>query len=1000
MPMKTLTIIQLTGVFCAYLFASVGLPAFALGKRLSRHRAPERFIIYFMTGNFCIMNLVFALQLLKISYPVTLILGTLILTIAGKIVADSISIRQLTEDYLKYFRRVAGGQMGHRTARYKVYGYLKSRLARLGRWLVHFLVFRFFDCALIAFFLLIMWWAYGSNLLQHFGYMESDIVIHNYWINALGDNDIFVAGVYPYGFHCVIYYLHAVFGFETFTLLRVFAFVENVMLHLMMLFVLRLCCKSRYMAYAGTILFVLGEYFRVYTYSRYYAALPQEFGIIFILPSVYFLFAFFEARRREPDVPTSRKRGRGRLSRKADKRKKKASREELETEESGIDTEAAVTADTEVDTTAVVAADTEVDTPASAMAEAILEEDLNAAGKPRSLIFFLKTHLEEAKAENVKGRKRLKALFKACLQALKEYHSERKKKLHVSDSRIYLACFCTSFSMTLAVHFYGTMIAGIFCIGIAAGYCFVIFRKKYFRSVMTAGVLSIMIAVLPMLLAFLGGTRLEGSLRWGMSIIMGGVEEEAAAEEEEEVEAGKEEEAEAGKAEAKPSVAVDLPEAFEWPEAYAPDEPFPMIYMNQPITVFQDEDGNFTAYLTESLDADGNIIEPSSEVQSADENVAVGSSGSQAGDGDIADSSAGSQAQDGAEDQDHIQEAPRESLSVRIARFSERVKNMWNYVSPTLRYSLYANVFRLPDVASARYIIYSFFVLVGLGFFYQLFRRQYCYGAMLASTGFFMLFMCVMMISAYIGLPVLMDFNRGSIYFSYCTPLSLTILADGVLYLPFSLFRNKAARFFSHVLNLLSLAVVFLAMYYTVDIGGMLRQPLNPSGQEMNEAVACLRDIVAGEKDFNWTIVSANDELRMGWDHGYHYETITFLEDMERLEEDTMIRIPTPVVFFFIEKIPIDYDLTGYENSGQSVSEEGADRILPPNSGIGMYQKENRWILMSRMYYWAEEFKKSYPGEMTVYMETDQFLCYRIEQNPYRLYNFAIDYGYNNRYFR
>ena len=50
---------------------------------------------------------------------------------------------------------------------------------------------------------------------------------------------------------------------------------------------------------------------------------------------------------------------------------------------------------------------------------------------------------------------------------------------------------------------------------------------------------------------------------------------------------------------------------------------------------------------------------------------------------------------------------------------------------------------------------------------------------------------------------------------------------------------------------------------------------------------------------------------------------------------------------------------------------------------------------MSRYYYWAEAFRKLYPNEMTVYYETDEFICYRAEQNPYRVFNFAIDYGYN-----
>ena len=35
---------------------------------------------------------------------------------------------------------------------------------------------------------------------------------------------------------------------------------------------------------------------------------------------------------------------------------------------------------------------------------------------------------------------------------------------------------------------------------------------------------------------------------------------------------------------------------------------------------------------------------------------------------------------------------------------------------------------------------------------------------------------------------------------------------------------------------------------------------------------------------------------------------------------------------------------------------------------------------------------------MKVYLETENFVCYKVKQNPYRLYNFAIDYGYNELY--
>ena len=62
---------------------------------------------------------------------------------------------------------------------------------------------------------------------------------------------------------------------------------------------------------------------------------------------------------------------------------------------------------------------------------------------------------------------------------------------------------------------------------------------------------------------------------------------------------------------------------------------------------------------------------------------------------------------------------------------------------------------------------------------------------------------------------------------------------------------------------------------------------------------------------------------------------------------------------------------------------------------MNAYNRLNRWITMSRMYYWAQEFQKRYPNEFQVYFENDNFVCFYIEQNVYSLYNFAIDYGYN-----
>ena len=296
MSMVMLTILQLAGAFASYLFVTIALPAFVFGNKLKGHRTVERVMFYFMVGNFCVMNLVFLLELLKISYPATLILGTFLLTFVGRIMVKPTDIAKV---FAGNFKRFAGGQMGKKTAFVKIMAIIKRHIVRFIDWICHYIVKRFMDCALLIVLFVILWKMYGYNLIEYFGYKASDMPVHNYWINSLNDNDIFVAGVYPYGFHCVIYYIHAIFRIDIYVLLRVFAFVQNVMLHLMLLCFLKLCCKSRYLPYAGVYIYIIGGYLKGNTYARYYATLPQEFGFIFIFPAIYFIIAYFKCRNEE-----------------------------------------------------------------------------------------------------------------------------------------------------------------------------------------------------------------------------------------------------------------------------------------------------------------------------------------------------------------------------------------------------------------------------------------------------------------------------------------------------------------------------------------------------------------------------------------------------------------------------------------------------------------------------------------------------------------------------
>ena len=197
------------------------------------------------------------------------------------------------------------------------------------------------------------------------------------------------------------------------------------------------------------------------------------------------------------------------------------------------------------------------------------------------------------------------------------------------------------------------------------------------------------------------------------------------------------------------------------------------------------------------------------------------------------------------------------------------------------------------------------------------------------------------------------------------------------------------------VQKVIAFGMVIISLGYSTK-EGWVKKSFGGGDLEMNEAILCTTNILKENKGKNdtWTIVSENDELRMVELYGTHTETITFLEQMEHWNQTKEILIPTERVYFYIEKKPLNY-ADEYEGEIPKISEKQAQKALPESTGMNAYSGTNRSITMSRMYYWAQEFQKLYPNEFKVYFEDENFVCYYMEQNVYRLYNFAIDYGYN-----
>ena len=393
MSMTTLVILRFVGIFAAYTGLTVLLPAIMFRRILAGRRLSEQFLMCYTFGNFYIINIVFVVQLLHISGFWTLVLFTAVPGILIWSRVNRVSLRELCMKTGIVCKKILQGSMGIKGFLYRVKNRSKAVLKK-AVWLFYCeVVCNTLQWILAGAVIAALFWIYGRQLILTYGYRASDIPVHLNWINQMSRGNLFASGVYPFGFHCMVYYLHAVFGFDTYVILCVFYLVQVFFIHIVLLAMLKLLCRSLYLPYAGIMVYILGSFWARQTYSRFGSSLPQEFGMIFVIPSVYFLIGFFQT---------------------------------------------------------------------------------------------------------------------------------EKKNLKNRETKLILGCFALAFSLTLAIHFYGTMIAGLCCIGIAVGFGTRFLNKEYFRRIMLTGIISVFLAVLPMGIAFAGGTPLQGSLGWGLSVINGG----------------------------------------------------------------------------------------------------------------------------------------------------------------------------------------------------------------------------------------------------------------------------------------------------------------------------------------------------------------------------------------------------------------------------------------------------------------------------------------------
>ncbi len=214
---------------------------------------------------------------------------------------------------------------------------------------------------------------------------------------------------------------------------------------------------------------------------------------------------------------------------------------------------------------------------------------------------------------------------------------------------------------------------------------------------------------------------------------------------------------------------------------------------------------------------------------------------------------------------------------------------------------------------------------------------------------------------------------------------------------------------FWNIVGVFATAGIYVGSIYTGYFHGYLYFELT----RYNSAVMTTQSIIDSLPEQSYTICSTTDEIYQMIEHGYHEELINFHN--ESSSDD--YTIPTKYIFIYVEKKPIQYaqshfftgpswlalekypsfynsfvsqcpDITTSEISKELAEE--APSSFPYKASV-YSNLVNRTYVESSIQEWIDDFSTIYPNEVHVYYEDDDFVCYYIEQNTYKLYQLNIN---------
>lgn len=276
------------------------IPAKIMGRSLWGEHAGENALKALIASYVVVISCVYLLGLLHIYNTATLVVSLIAVVLVYLKIVKHVSYKEAAQSALQWLALVGSGryklgpimrQAGQRQRQ-------KWKTAFRGKkWRPSPLEMAAYLVALASLGVLI--WRRWPLVFNNYAYLTSDMYVHHDWINFMEQGDIFSDGVYPFGMHNMISAFHKLTGIHLNVVIRYWGMVNCLLLAVMLWFFARKVFHSRLAAALAVAIYCVSD-FTGYNFGyRAIYTLPQELGMLFLFPCVYFLGRFLKEKRRE-----------------------------------------------------------------------------------------------------------------------------------------------------------------------------------------------------------------------------------------------------------------------------------------------------------------------------------------------------------------------------------------------------------------------------------------------------------------------------------------------------------------------------------------------------------------------------------------------------------------------------------------------------------------------------------------------------------------------------